>query len=77
MENSDERIEIENIRDYVVTLLAEINEFLEKYGKYHLQQFINAKQETFHPCLFPNPEGKGFLVGGRLILFSEYKNVNP
>jgi len=61
MEHSDERIEIENIRDYVVTLLAEINIFLENYGNYHLHQFITEKHTTFHPCIIPNPEGKGFL----------------
>lgn len=77
MEHSNERIEIENIRDYIVTLVAEINEFLESYGKYHLNNFINDDYKTFHPCLIPHPEGKGFLAGGREITFLEYKNKLP
>ena len=77
MEHSDERIEIENIRDYVVGLLVDINEFLDKYGKNHLKQFITETHTTFHPCLIPNPAGKGFLSGGRVITFSEYKNKLP
>jgi hypothetical protein len=77
MEHSDERIEIENISNYVDALLRDINEFLEKYGKYHLIQFITENHTTFHPCFFPNPLGKGFSVGGRVITFSEYMEKNP
>jgi hypothetical protein len=77
MEHSDERIEIENIRDYVVTLLAEINIFLENYGKYHLHQFIEENHKIFYPCLIPHPEGKGFLAGGRVITYSEYMKKLP
>lgn len=77
MEHSDDRIEIENIRDYVIGLLAEINDFLEKYGRYHLKQFISENHTTFHPCLLPNPEGKGFFVGGRVITYSNYKKKLP
>lgn len=77
MEHSEERIEIEIIREYVETLIANINDFLEKYGIYHLKQFINENHKTFHPCLIPNPEGRGFLAGGRVIKYSEYRNKLP
>ena len=77
LDNSDEKIEIENIRDYVIGLLAETNDFLEKYGRYHLKQFIAEDHTTFHPCLIPNPAGKGFLAGGRVITYSEYMKKLP
>ena len=77
MEHSDERIEIENIRDYLDALISEVNTFLEKYGTYHLKNFIDDSCKTFHPCLIPDSEGKGFLAGGREITLSDYKNKNP
>ena len=75
--NQNEKIEIENLRNYVVDLLVEINEFLEKYGRYHLKEFITENHTTFHPCLIPHPAGKGFLAGGRVITFLEYKKKIP
>jgi hypothetical protein len=77
MEHSKEKIEIENISTYVVDLLREINEFLEKYGKYHLNKFIIESHTTFLPCFFPNPLGKGYSVGGRVITFSQYMKKFP
>jgi len=77
MEHSDERIEIENIRDYVVNLIAEISDYLEKYGNYHLKRFIDEEHKIFYPCLIPHPEGKGFLAGGRVITYSEYMKKLP
>jgi hypothetical protein len=76
-EESDKKIEIENIVEYTNSLLAEINKFLEEYGKYHLEHFIDEKFETFHPCLIPTPEKKGFFAGGRVIKLSEYIKKQP
>jgi hypothetical protein len=76
-EESDKKIEIENIRDYVVKLLEGINDFLEKYGKYHLKQFIAEDHITSHSCWIPNPIDKSFLAGGRVITFSEYLKKQP
>ncbi|MFA4877018.1 MAG: hypothetical protein WC586_06360 [Methanoregula sp.] len=77
MEHSDERIEIENIQEYIVNLIAEINDYLERYGNYHLKRFIDEGHKIFYPCFIPNPEGKGFLVGGRVITYSEYMKKLP
>jgi len=73
----DKKIEIENILDYSNTLLVEINKFLERYGKYHLTKFLTENNTTFHPCIFPNPLGPGFSVGGRVITLSEYIKKLP
>lgn len=77
MEHSNERIEIENIQDYIVNLIAEINDYLERYGNYHLKRFIDEGHKIFYPCLIPHPEGKGFLAGGRVITYSEYMKKLP
>ena len=77
MVHSNEKIEIENIQEYVNKLIKEIDKFLENYGKYHLEKFINENHKTFHPCLIPNPSSKGFLAGGRVILLSEYLKKQP
>ena len=76
-EESDKKIEIENILEYTNSLLVNINGFLEEYGKYHLEHFIDEKYETFHPCLIQTPENKGFLTGGRKITLSEYLKKQP
>jgi hypothetical protein len=77
MEHSKDQIEIENIHDYVADLISKLNEFLEKYGEYHLKHFINEKHETFFPCLIPNSDGLSYLFGGRVLTFSEYLNKQP
>jgi hypothetical protein len=71
-EESDKKIDIENILEYTNSLRAKLDGFLEEYGKYHLEHFIDEKHTIFHPCLIPNPDGKGFLAGGRIISLSEY-----
>jgi hypothetical protein len=76
-EKSDTKIDIENIFEYTDSLLAKLDGFLEEYGKYHLEHFIDEKHTIFHPCLIPNPDGKGFLAGGRVITLHEYKNKLP
>jgi hypothetical protein len=76
-EEADKKIEIENILEYTNSLLEKINGFLEDYGKYYLDHFIDEKNETFHPCLIPAPENKGFLAGGRKITLSEYLKKQP
>ena len=76
-EKSDKKIDIENILEYTDSLLTKLDGFLEEYGKYHLENFIDEKYTIFRPCLIPNPEGKGFLAGGRNITLSEYLKKQP
>lgn len=76
-EEPDKKIEIENIFEYTNLILTNIDGFLEQYGKYHLTHFIDEKHTIFRPCLIPNPEGKGFLAGGRVITYQEYKMKLP
>lgn len=76
-EESDKKIEIENILEYTNSLLEKVNGFLEEYGKYHLEHFIDEKNEIFHPCLIPTTRNKGFLAGGRKITLSEYLKKRP
>jgi len=75
MVHSKDRIEIDNINEYVTDLISHLNKFLEKYGEYHLKQFINERHETYFPCWIP--KGAGFLVGGRVLTFFEYLNKLP
>lgn len=77
LDDPNEKIDIENILEYVSELVNGINIFLDQYGNYHLKQFITDEHTTFSACLIPHPEGKGFLVGGRVIKKSEYLKKQP
>ncbi len=77
MEHSEERIEIENIRDYVVSLVDNLSKFLERYGNYLIEKFLKEDHKIFSPCWIPHANSNAFLSGGRVITYSEYKNKRP
>lgn len=73
---SKEKIEIEDISEYIHKIVEEVYKFLENFGEYMVNNYLTDKSETAFFCMIQKtgPDGKAiFMPALRMVTYEEYK----